>query len=402
MKNKFDIIILLDKVGVNYSSDSRVFRIAYFLKDNGFKVAILGFHSSQHKKIVIDKNLSIYNIISPDIITPRSLISLRKNEAKKILDMFLFKNIIANDHYMLNLAKLIKQKKENMNLIYDSHEFFQDYQLEFFEEEKLSIRLKSKIWRWIEKKMEINDVKHANEIIAPSVSIASMFEYIFKPKNRVMVIRNVPNFSPLKDEKNLTDYDRNIYKILEKNKHYNIIIYFGFYMEKLNGLEFVLEGLKDLDDNAKLILLGRDVSNGHFDNLIAKYNIQNKIIQINAVPHHLMPLIGKYAKLSIVPTLYNNYLQCLFSLPNKFLESIKMNLPIICINLPEQRQIISTFNNGILLNESDENLKNDLKTAYFKILGNYNYYKENAETCSKHIDYSTDLKELLTKIKREK
>lgn len=398
LKKKIDILILLDKASLNYSSDPRVFRTAYYLCEKGYKIAIIGFQS-ENKEIKLDDNLTIYNIIPKEITSFRSIFSLRQKISKSILNQFSFNYIIANDHTMLSMGKIIKSLTNNVKLFYDSHEFFQDYQLEFFENEGWLIKLKSIIWRWIEKKIELSDVKHVDEIIASNQSIATLFEYIFKPQNRVNVVRNIPSYNPSITINDLVNYDKNIYELLEQNKNFTNLIYFGNYMRKLNGMEMLLTALKDLPENFKLIILGTDKSNGFFERMIKSMDIENKIIKINRIPHHFMPLVAQYAKISIVPTLHSNYLQCYFSLPNKFLESIKSKLPIISIDLPEQKQIIEIFNNGLLINEEKDHIIESIKNGCHHIINNYDEYKKNAEICDAHINAIVDLEKLASKFK---
>lgn len=181
IEKEIDILILLDSKAVDYSSDPRVFRTAYFLWQNGYKVAVLGFQSTP-ELIQLEEKLTIHNIIPEEIFSFKSIFGKRKEVAQTINNTFSYKYIIANDHLMLSIGRIMKNYNPKSKLIYDSHELFQDYQLEFFNNESFSVKLKSHIWRWIEKKMEKNDVKYADKVIASNDSIAKVFESIFKLK----------------------------------------------------------------------------------------------------------------------------------------------------------------------------------------------------------------------------
>lgn len=398
MKKEIDILILLDLASEDYSSDPRVFRTAYYLSNKGYQVAIAGFESGK-KEIRLNENLTIYNIIPEGVNSFKSIFRLRQNVAKELNSLFSFTHIIANDHVMLNIGKRLKLMNPKAKLFYDSHEFFQDYQLEFFQNESLVIKLKSILWRKLETRNELKDVKFVDEIIASNQSIATIFETIFKPKNRVNVLRNIPDFNAKVGEDDLKKYNLELFQLLEQNKDSFNLIYFGNYMQKLNGMEYLLQAVQLLPKDVKLIILGTDKSKGHFDKMIMDLQIQERVIKIKKVPHDLMPVVANYAKISVVPTLYNNYLQCLLSLPNKFLESIKSKLPVICINLPEQKQIIEMFKNGILVCESTD-VANSIKEGVDEIYTNYELFKKNAEICNEHFDVNFDLEKIAQKIER--
>lgn len=397
MKKEIDILILLDSKAVDYSSDPRVFRTAYFLWQNGYKVAVLGFQSTP-ELIQLEEKLTIHNIIPEEIFSFKSIFGKRKEVAQTINNTFSYKYIIANDHLMLSIGRIMKNYNPKSKLIYDSHELFQDYQLEFFNNESFSVKLKSHIWRWIEKKMEKNDVKYADKVIASNDSIAKVFESIFKLKNNVGVIRNIPIFDSRITTQDFQNNFPEVFNLLEENKNTTNLIYFGNYMQKLNGMEYLLEALKELSPNFRLIILGTDKSNGYFDKLIADFKIANRILKINKIPHHYMPFVASYAQISVVPTLYNDYLQCLLSLPNKFLESIKCSLPIVCIDLPEQKKIIKSFNNGFLINETNDNISESIVKGVVEIHDNYDFYQKNALECNNEIDGTGDLVNLVNLI----
>lgn len=398
MRKDVDILILLDCKASDYSSDPRVFRTAYFLCQKGFKVSIVGFQSTP-EVIQLEKNLTIHNIIPEDIASFKSIFSERKEVAKTINAAFSYRYIIANDHLMLSIGRLMKDLNPTSKLIYDSHELFQDYQLEFFNNESFLIKLKSHIWRWIEKKKELSDVKHTDKVIASNDSIANVFESIFKLKAKVGVIRNIPIFDPKISQQDFESNFSDVFSLLEQTKNTTNLIYFGNYMRKLNGMEFLLEALKKLPPTYHLIILGTDKSNGYFDQLIADYGITDRILKINKIPHHYMPFVASYAQISVVPTLHNDYLQCLLSLPNKFLESIKCSLPVICIDLPEQKNIIEPFKNGYLINETKDDITESIVKGVQEISNNYESYKKNAIACNHHIDGTSDLENLVSLIR---
>ena len=299
---------------------------------------------------------------------------------------------------MLDLGSRIKQKSPETFLIYDSHEFFQDYQVEFSEKTSLSIKIKSLIWRKIEMFNERRNARKVDCFVTINKSFASFFDEIFKPKQSCLSIRNIPEFTaemPL-----IEKYNSSVFEQLEKIKNNNNIIYFGDYFKRLNGLETVFYALKKMPENTFLIMVGDDKSNEYFKQKAAELKISDRLCIISRLPHKYLKSIAVYAKIAVVPTMSYKYRQVYYSLPNKMFDSVKLELPIICSQLPEHVNIVNEFSNGILTNhENWEIASMEIAKAYSQIIDNYQYYKHNSTIANQSLEFMTEYKALITLLK---
>lgn len=397
--NKFDILILLDNPFKD-AADPRLCRTIQCLQKEGFSVALICYKNNSLPSYEEIDGMKIFRCIPDKIFNIWSFYSSRTKIALSIRKSFSFNILLANDHTMLNIASRIKKKSKNKILVYDVHEFLQGYQLEFNHNDSIWIKLKSIIWRRFQQKIELRDVKLADYIVATNQSFAAIFNYIFKPQTPVFVVRNIPDFESY-HKTPLQQYDEKIYNQLEQVKGFNNMIYFGDYFQKLNGFETVLDALKEFPDNVFLILVGNDKSNGFFDNRIRELGLSNKIIRIPRLPQKHLPEIATYVKVAIVPTMECGYLQCYYSLPNKFMDSIKLKLPIICSNLPEHKAIINQYNNGVLTNEIDwEKAPKEIAKAYSKIINNYEFFLDNANRTETHFSAEKEYIPLINILKK--
>lgn len=393
IKNKFDIIVLLD---TTFSFvDLRVVRTIKMLQKNNYSVCLLCYHDDKFPAIDYYNDILIHRFMSYQIESPKSIISLRKKEAKRIVDEYSFKAVFCNDHTMLNVGVLIKQIQKESLLIYDSHEFFQDYQFGFKDSDSWIIKLKSKIWVNIQRRKERKDIKQADIVVTINDSIGDIYNKKFTPKKPVITVKNIPDH--YLDAKGLT-LDAKMLQLLEEIKDKKNLLYIGNYIEKLNGLETVLYALQERKD-VNLILLGRSKSPQYFNSLYTKLNISSQIKVIDQQPVELIPQVAKYCQVAIIPTMESGILQNYLSLPNKFFDSIKLSLPIICTNLPEQKKIIEKFSNGILTDPFDsKKATEEIINAIDHIYDNMDKFKEAALKANDFFNFEDEYEKLINKI----
>ena len=113
-----------------------------------------------------------------------------------------------------------------------------------------------------------------------------------------------------------------------------------------------------------------------------------------------MKSVSEYAKIGVVPTIYYDYLTLYYSLPNKFFDSLKLNLPIICTNLPEQKRIIEQFYNGVLTHAMDWDRSTlDIIAGFHEIMNNFDRYKSNAVAANEKISSENEYYEFIKELK---
>ena len=366
------------------------------LQKANFSTCLVCYKSSKlSSKDIFDK-IPIHRFISPEIENVKSFFSIRKKEVNRLIKTYSFKAVWCNDHTMLDIGRRIKKKNKDIFLIYDSHEFFQDYQLEFSDNDSLFVKIKSKMWIFLQRKIERKNSKNIDLLISINDSIANELKKIFKVICPVFSIKNIPDHLMVHEGLELS---QEIVSNLEENKKNLNLLYIGNYIKKLNGLETVFYAIKE-KPKVRLVILGTTKSQKHFEKIIAKLNIKDQVLVINRQPIELIPSVAKYCQIAVIPTLECGILQNYLSLPNKFFDSIKLSLPIICSNLPEQKKIIEKFNNGVLTNPySEEKATQDIITAIDKIQLDMDKYNSAAKKANQFYSYQREYDHLINHLK---
>lgn len=377
---KKSIVILLDNTFKSKNPDPRVKRTSLYFIKKGYKVSLVCLKNEKLPDFEVLDGIEIHRIFSSDIMRPKSMLMMRRKMAKTIYNLIDFDFIFSNDHTMLDLAVRIKKMNPKKILIHDSHEFFPSYRMVFNKGESYSIQIKSKLWRLYENFLEKKNAKIADYWITVDISLAALFNRVYKLKNRALYIRNIPDFK--KTDDSLEEYDNNLYQTLEQIKNGNNLIYIGYYIQDGSGIEAVFDSLKKLPHDTNLILLGSNWSVDYFNDLVQKKNIANRVLFIDPIPANYIPIVASYAKIGITPTIDDNTLSTFLSLPNKMFDYIKSEIPIIATDLPEHLNILENFKNGITIYGNSLQKAEQISNAYHHIINNYKYYKENAQRCS--------------------
>ena len=114
-------------------------------------------------------------------------------------------------------------------------------------------------------------------------SLGTKFNELFNLKNKALTVRNIPKYDNQYGLRLEVD-EPEVFQILESEKNSFNLIYFGNYFKNDSGLESVLNALKKIDNNFKLILLGTDKSNGYFQSLISDMEITNQVVILKRIP----------------------------------------------------------------------------------------------------------------------
>ena len=127
----------------------------------------------------------------------------------------------------------------------------------------------------------------------------------------------------------------------------NYLLFFGM-IKKSKGLDVILEAMGTIPSNVDLIIAGRmrDISYNHYDEIIEKLNLSNRIHPIiRYITNTERNLLFNFADLAILP--YRKIYQS-----GVMLLAMSYEVPVIASDLPANRLIIDE-NIGILFKEND-------------------------------------------------
>jgi glycosyltransferase involved in cell wall biosynthesis len=261
------------------------------------------------------------------------------------------------------LPCILVAKLKGKKVYYDAHEYFT-------ESEEIAHRPKIKtFWTAIER----FTFKHVDKIYTVTHSIADLF---FETYDReIGVIRNFPYYNPIRNE--------------NKGKY---LLYQGA-LNRGRGLERLLVSMVRI--NTPLYLAGDGDIKEKLVKIAKHLRIEDKVHFLgNIVPSKLKEITNN-ALIGINLLDINSSISYKLSLGNKTLDYIQAELPSICIDFIEYKQIADKYETSFLIHkmETEEivNAINDLISNSF----NYNLLRTNCQLAKKELCWEMEMGKLL-------
>lgn len=334
-------ITLIATSDINY--DQRLQKVAKSLTDLGAKVCLVGrklpSSVSLTKKDFEQERLSC-------VINSGFIFYLEINFR---LFFYLLKNksnvVVVND-VDTSLAGILLSWFRKVDLVFDAHEYFTEVP------ELQNQNFKKNIWTFLEKII----IKKSKARYTVNESLAKIFEE--KYQKNFVVISNVPF---LKNE-----------NVLEPKENY--ILYQGA-LNKGRGLEDIIKAMQYID--GKLKIAGKGDLESELKVLVNQFKLEKKVEFLGNLKPEDLKKITQKAKIGI-NLLEAESLNYYYSLANKFFDYIHADLPQICMDFPEYRNINNQFEVAILVKDLEiENLSNQLNL----LLQNESTYCRLQENC---------------------
>ena len=347
-------------VSNDLATDQRMERICSTLAENGFDVTLIGR---------LNKNsLNIENKQFKQI----RLKCLFKNGFGfyAFLNLRLFLKLLFTKYDIVCgidldtiLPCIMVAKLKRKKVYYDAHEYFT-------ESEEIAHRPKLKaFWTWVEQFA----FKRVDKIYTVTSSIADLYKE--KYLREVEVVRNFPYYIPAKNE--------------SKGKY---LLYQGA-LNKGRGLEKLLVAMVQI--NTPLYLAGEgDIKEQLM--VIAKHlRIEKKVHFLGNINPLKLKEITHNALIGINLLDINSSISYQYSLGNKTMDYIQAELPSICIDFVEYRQIAEQYQTALLIHtmETQEIVSaiNDLINNPF----NYNLLRTNCQMAKKELCWEMEKDRLL-------
>jgi glycosyltransferase involved in cell wall biosynthesis len=245
----------------------------------------------------------------------------------RLFFILLFSNVDAYcavdpDTLLANTFSSILRRKP---LMYDSHELFTEVP-------ELNGRSVSKaIWGWIER----FGIQRAKLRYTVNQSIADL---LYKKYGRSFyVIRNVPQGIPYASEISRTD---------------STMIWYQGVLNEGRGLEQLLVALSLLPEHWTLELAGNGDLKEKLVQLTKSLGLENRVVFHGFLERkQLIVLSGKaFLGVNLLEDVSRNYY---YSLANKFFDYVQQDLPQLCMDFPEYRQLNEQFQVAALINRLD-------------------------------------------------
>lgn len=351
------IFFLIDNA---FNHDARVVREAKSLKEAGFNLIVFALKEKEFSLYESYNGIPVYRIFDNRIFKIWEK-KYHKKVALKISN--LLPDIVhCHDQTMLNIATYIKKHLPNIKIVYDTHELFKYWPINYSPNAGLWLKIKSWIVRKYEVHREKNNSKQIDFLITVNKSLADILKKEFKLKTAPIIIRNVPNktnnLSIQKNEK----FKDDIIKIAYVGA--------GIY-PKTRNLENALLQLGQ-QKNIEIHLFGGYKGNPeYFKNLVKTRNL-NVVFYGKILPEKIIENL-QTSHIGLVTTWNKKDLSYWFALDNKLFYYLHAGLPILCTAQPEYIEIVEKYKVGVCINPDNSTFTEGL----YKIIQNYQEYRLN-------------------------
>ena len=235
------------------------------------------------------------------------------------------------------LANLIKHpfsgagQTSQISHLHDCHEYFRGVP------ELAGRNSVTKIWKWIEDRI-FPRIKY---VTAVNKSVAELYHNEYG--NRIVILRNVPFRKQLAGA-----VDK---KVLNIRANQKIILYQGA-LNVDRGLEEAILAMKYLKTDAVMVIIGIGDVSESLKTLAETEGISEKVRFPGQIPFQHLHGYTQIADLglSVEKDVSVNYHFCL---PNKFLDYIQANIPVLVSPFPEMKSLVERYQIGEFLEDHD-------------------------------------------------
>jgi glycosyltransferase involved in cell wall biosynthesis len=370
-------------------SDQRVHKVALSLCQNGYDVTVFGRKKRNSQKLLsqpyqtkrcvlpFEKGLLFYLFYQL-----RLFIYLLSNKA----DIFL-----SNDLDTL-LPNFLAAKILNRKLVYDSHEYYTGVP------ELLERPFKRAIW----KKLENTILPKLIDFYSVNDSVADLYRNEYSVE--VKVIRNLPyklksdfikkylpgELIPAKNSEKAVVLNL-IYEVLKLEKR-KIIIYQGA-VNKDRGLEECIEAMAWVE-NALLLIIGDGDVLAALKQKTKNLELSEKVLFTGMIPFTFLPYFTCLATIGISiekPTNVNYKLAS----PNKVVDYINANIPVIASKLTEIEKLLNYYNIGFLIDSHEPRYLAKILNNILNDKDQLVQWSLNCEKAAKELIWENEEKKLL-------
>ena len=358
-----------------FTIDFRVLREARTLSQNGYDVEVLCWdreNVTSYREVDSVGNIKIKRFF-PRAKSDSGLKQLFPfimfiYQVKKYLKNKEIDIIHAHDVDGLITGFFCKSRKTN--LIYDSHELFSGLK-------NLKISPFFFMLEWVL-------LKKVDRIISVSPSICTTLNKLYSPKKRPLLIRNTPNeFIIPRNQETLKQ------KLRLKENH-KILVYQGM-LNAGRGLENLIQILPLLKTNIVLVLIGTGAFEKNLKDLAVQLSVQNRVFFTGYIEHEKLLNYTSSADLAIY-LLNITKLNTKYCLPNKILEFIQAEIPIISTETRDIKKLIEKYAIGETVDPSNIN---DVVHKIEKILDKPEEYKNCLVKAKKELSWENEEKKLI-------
>lgn len=253
-------------------------------------------------------------------------------------------------------AGYLLARKNNLKLVYDSHELFNEMVGKNLIEKRVGY--------WIENKL----IQKINYLIVVNPYVEQEFKsrYGDIPTTVIQNTPILPHADLLQDEKD------NYWRLTYNLEDTDIILLYQGGLTPERGIEECINALNVLSQSYKLVILGEGRIKEKLIKLTKDKNLEKRVFFHDQVPASDILWYTKQADIGLVMyknTSKNNYL----STPNKIFEYMMAGIPTVASNHPGKRYLVEMERTGVCVDETPDSICKGIET----VIERYNFYRKN-------------------------
>lgn len=226
-------------------------------------------------------------------------------------------------------------------------------------------------------------IHKSSAVVMPELNRATLYQVEYGLKQRPIVLPNKPYFYLTEEDE--ARCKKKYEKELAVFKEKKVILYQGI-IHKERDLSNYIKAVKELGDDYRLVLLGKDYG------VLSEYRkINPEIIHINFIPAPDYLYFTSHAYAGIV-TYEPTTLNCAYCAPNKIYEYGRYSLPMIANEIPGLIYTIGQAGAGVIV---DEKSVESIKEGILKLDANHLKYAQNARKFYDDTDNVATIKKIL-------
>ncbi len=375
------IAMLLDN---SFTMDSRVYREAKTLVNHGYSLTLYAVKRHDLPEFEIKDGISIHRIFEPEIFTVKSFTARKK--VSVLISRQAFDILHCHDQLMVFIGTLVKKIRPETMLIYDSHELFHSWPINYSSKASPWVKLKSDIVRKIEVAREYRVRHYIDRLITVSSSIGIDLKNYFELKNSAIIIRNLAEYEEI------TTNDMLLRRELGLSNDVKIVLNFSLYIYwKSRNIEAAIEQFANKPGVALVFICGEGGNKNEIMQWVSEAGYKNIFFHTAIQPADIVKFI-QAADYGLLSTWNKQYMSYWLGLENKLFHYVMAELPVLASAQPEHKEIIEKHNIGVCVNadEPDAYYKGFLELEKRK-----EEFKASVKTAKKILNWEHEQKKLL-------
>ncbi len=374
-------VMLLDNPFV---MDKRVYREATALVKAGFPVTLYAMKDASLPLEEVIGGIRVKRIFDTGIFDIKK-INNRQHIAEKLskekIDI-----LHCHDWVMLNIGSRIKNINPQIVLIYDSHELFYSWPLNYSNRNSLWIQIKSIIVRKLEIFKEKKCASSIDHLITVSNSFGKKLKQHFRFYSEPLIVKNIAEYEKVPPQ---SDYLRQRFNIPATTK---IIVNFSLYIYlESRNIEEVIEQFANVEEVALVFICKEEGHKKEIMQMVNDRKIKNIFFHEPIYDKDIMRILSS-ADIGLVSTWNKKRLSYWLGLENKVFQYVIAELPILATAQPENLQVIEKYNLGVCVNADEDNA---YIKGFYDIMNHYNEHKKNIIEAKQFLHWDNEKTKLL-------